>query len=1250
MKRKVITIVFLVFFSLLIILASIYLKREYLTGIIEQKVLHKVEDVVGRQIKFSGSHVSLFPFYWQLNNVYVLQEDDGKALLTAKEVTVYLSLFNLLTKNVDIENIRFVESSLTIKRYPGGRMNIEGLFPDRPKTGWHVKIDKMQVVNGRIKISDQVNGRDVVLTKATGYIYPDLDKKEVTTDLSGSGDYKDPYLSQKNLKAKGNLVFVIKEKKLERVKFRDVKISSGNGSNISGDGYIRRDDYVELKGNAVISLKDVASNIHIKKDFNGKVTFKGSIKGKLPLPAVEGDVDAEGVAYDGVKYGKVKGRLLWEDKLFTLANIKGNILGGEIDGNIRIDHKEGIPSYIVKLKGKSLEPYKVLSRYASGISTSLDKKGVFNMEIEANGRGLERNEIASKGWLTYEAENQKLSLSGELNKGLNLSIGMTGELKDIAGYLHIPHFPLHGAASLSGEISGTIEKPVVSGVVAMPEGIVNGVTFDTVTADLSLSEGNLTLKPVTFRRSDAIYSISGNIRFRSPGFKDPYFDLQGDIAQGNPKDIVSIFYKDLPLHMKAGGKMSFRGDTKDFSGSADMHVFGGSAYDQTFESGYVAATLTIDRVIIERVSIERKDETAEGKGWIGFAGESKGEFYAELSSVQFILQNVDILKKRLPAVSGTGTLKVKGSGKISDPVVEAEIQIPHLMINGTDTGLTQLTVSKEGDVLKLNGNIMDIHYDGTMAWNKDAWIEVTVHMNNSRLNTFLLLLKPSLARDITIIATGEIVLKGSLSDFNTLKADAVLSQVTAIYGEYKLENDGDIHLSYEANRLFLDIVRFKGEGTSIGMIGNLVPNGEVNVFINGEADLRLLTLFTPEIKYSKGKAFLAFLMSGELRNPFIQGGLAIRDGTIRSATLKQTLEGAELSLFFNGREIVLESMSGHLGGGTVNVTGKVTTEDFIVKEFAFVLEIADAIFRYPEGLTSKIDGTLIFQGTPESRGLRGEINIEKTAYEKKMNIRSLVLELQKKKVKAEQPFPFIGDTELNIHIAGKKDLRINNNIAKLPFEIDLILKGTIDRPLLFGRMEAHEGTFVFSRNDFKVLSATADFVSPDSIKPVIDIHASTEVRGYRIEMRLAGPVDKINLALSSDPFLSETDILALLTTGQTASEASETMAEVGALEATAFLTAPIQEKLEEALTDIIKIDRFQVDPYYSSSSASGGARLTVGKRLMDDRLYVTYTTGLTTVEELIKLEYLLNKNVYLVGERDELGRISGDLKFRFEFK
>ncbi|HZX49082.1 MAG TPA: translocation/assembly module TamB domain-containing protein [Nitrospirota bacterium] len=1250
MKRRIILVVSLVFFSLLIIAVSVYLEREYLTRIIEQKVVHKIEDAIGRRIKFSDSQVNLFPFYWNVNNAHIVDEDDGKALLTAKEVRVYLSLANLLNKRVHIGNIRVVESTLVIKRYPDGRMNIKGLFPDTPKTGWKVKIDKIQIVNGRIRVSDELKGRDVLLTNVSGHVFPDLVKKEVTTDLSSIGDYKDPVIAKKNLDVKGVLVFVAKNKKLERVKVRKFKISSAGGSSIYGEGYIRGDDYVELKGNMSVLLKDVLSEIQNKKDLNGKVTFKGSIKGMLPLPAVEGIIDAADVSYDGVKYGKANGRLLWEDGLFSLSGIKGKVLGGEIDGNISIKHTDGIQSYSVNVKGKAVEPYAPLSRYLPGVTASLEEKGTVNAEITANGNGRDRNEVEARGWITYNDESQKLSLSGQLNRGLNLSAGMTGELRDIASYLHIPHFPLHGPASLSGDISGTIARPVVSGVVTMPEGMVNGVTFDSITADLSLSEGNLALKPVVFRKRDAIYSMSGTIRFRSQGFKDPYFDLGGDITQGVPKDITTIFYKELPVDMKASGRIEFTGDSRDFSGNADMNISGISAYGQTFDSGHVAVTLTTERVVIDRVKVERRDEAVEGSGWIGYSGESKGTFQAELNSQQFILQNEDIFKKRLPSVSGTGTFSVKGSGKLSDPIVEAAIQVPHLMINGTDTGLTQLTMSKSGDELKISGKLMAVDYKGTVGWSRDAPFEIFANIDNSSLNTFLLLLKPSLARDITITATGEFRIKGMLFDLNTLEANALFTEVTGHYVEYLIENDGDIHISYQKGKLSLDIVRFKGEGTSLGMIGAIALHGESNVFINGEADLRLLALFTPEIKYSRGKMFIAFLMSGDLKNPAVQGGLVIKDGTIRSNTLKQTLEGAELSLFFNGREIVLESMSGRLGGGTVNVTGKVTTEDFAVKEFGFVLEIADAVFRYPEGLTSRIDGTLILKGTPESKGMKGEINLAKVSYEKNMNLRSMIFELRKKKVNNEQPLPFIGNTELNIYIAGKKDLWINNNIAKLPFEVDLILKGTVDHPLLFGRIEALDGTFIFNSNDFKVISAAIDFVSPETIKPVMDLHASTEVRGYIIDMRLSGTYDRVDLSLSSDPVLSETDILALLTTGQTASEASDTLAEVGAFEATAFLAAPIKEKLEETLSDIIKIDRFQVDPYYSNSTSSAGARLTVGKRLMGDKLYVTYTTGLTTVEELIKLEYLLSRNVYLVGERDELGRVSGDIKFRFEFK
>ncbi|MBI5038721.1 MAG: translocation/assembly module TamB [Nitrospirae bacterium] len=1013
---------------------------------------------------------------------------------------------------------------------------------------------------------------------------------------------------------------------------------------------------IDLNGDIVLSLTDITEYLPDQKDLQGRIMFSGGVKGSLASPEVEGSVIAEDLSYDAIRYGNLKGDIAYKEDLLKLTNLRSEVLDGRIEGGIEMDFRETPPAYHVVLKGEALRPYAIINRYRFGLQQQIREDGVVSAEIEARGqvphdsKEMVRNNLEAKGWVSYKDEVQRLTFSGEIREGRHISLGITGELTDIARYVKIPCFSLHGAASLSGEISGTMDMPVINGVVMMSKGVVDDIAFDSITADLKLSEDTLYLQPVSFRRGEALYRIAGNIHFRSPGLKDPSFDLQAEINQGSPKDVVAIFYRRLPLDMKTDGRLKFTGDAADFSGTAELNVSEGSAYGQAFDNGHVAVTLTRDRVIFDSLKAERGRESVSGNGWIGFRGESRGAFHADISSGEFSIENIDLLTERTTLFKGTGTFKITGDGKVTDPVIEASVRIPRFFIKEADTGLAQISISKNGEKAMVAGEALSLRYEGHVVWDRAAPFSLTIHMEEGSIHPLLSLLRPSIAGEISASAAGEVLAEGRLADLSTLQIKAVLPQVTGLYGDYRVENDGDIRLSYAENRLTFDSVRFKGEGTALGIIGNLAPHGDVNIFVNGEADLRLLTLLTPEIKYSKGKAFVAFLISGGMENPSIQGGLAVKDGTIRSATLRQTLEGTNISLFFNGREIVLESMTGMVGGGAVNGSGKVAIEGFDVKEFGFALEVSDALFRYPEGLETRIDGTLLFQGTPRSKSLKGEIRIKKAAYEKNLNLRAMVLELQRKRVKLEQPVPFFGSTDLNIHIGGKKDIWINNNLAKLPVEVDLVLKGTIDHPLLFGRIEADDGTFVFSRNPFKVISATADFISPDTIRPVMDIHSTTEVRGYHIDLRLSGTIERFNLSLSSEPPLSETDILSLLTVGQTAAEAAETMKEVGTVEATAFLAAPIQEKIEGTLQDMLKIDRFQVDPYYSSSTASEGARLTVGKRLLDERLYVTYTTGITTIEELIKLEYFLGKNVYVVGERDEQGRMSGDVKFRFEFR
>lgn len=1258
MSRKATIIVSLALLLLVAVLSTLFLQRHSLSHILEQKIISHIEEEIGRKIAFSDSQIHIRPFYWQWNNAVLSDRKSGEVLLKAKTVRIYLDLGPLRVKVVSIRELRFTDPILTVVRYPDGRTNLAGLFPKRPPTAWHVMIDKIDVTHGRILYDDRLAHRAVNLQGVRAHILPDLKNKKGSGDLTAYGYYKDQKVLQKGLRIKGGVAvdFDAETRSLRTARVDVLRIDLTAGSKLKARGMIYGNGTIDLSGDIALSLSDIAEYIPDQKGLQGKIMFSGGVKGSLASPEVEGGVIAEELSYDAIRYGNLKGEIAYKEDLLKLTNLRSEVLNGRIEGGIEIDFREMPPAYHVALKGEDLKPYAMINRYQPGLQQKIREDGVVSAEIEARGqvprdsKEMARNSVEARGWLNYKDEVQRLTFSGEIKEGRHISLGITGELTDIAHYVKIPRFPLHGAASLNGEISGTMDMPVISGVVMTSQGVVDDIAFDSITADLKFSEETLYLQPVSFRRGGALYRIAGNIHFRSPGLKDPSFDLQAEINQGWPKDVVAIFYRRLPLDMKTDGRLQFTGDADDFLGTAELNVSEGSAYGQAFDSSHVAVTLTRDRVIFDNVKAELGRESVAGNGWIGFRGESRGAFHADISSGEFSIENIDLLTERTTLFKGTGIFKITGDGKITDPVIEASVRIPRLFIKEADTGLAQISISKNGEKVMVMGEALSLRYEGHVLWDREAPFSLTAHMEEGGIHPLLALLRPSMAGEISVSAAGEVLAEGRLADLSTLQIKAVLPQVTGLYGDYRVENDGEIRLSYAENRLTFDSVRFKGEGTALGIIGNLAPHGDVNVFVNGEADLRLLTLLTPEIKYSRGKAFVAFLISGGMENPSIQGGLAVKDGTMRSATLRQTLEGANISLFFNGREIVLESMTGRVGGGAVSGSGKVAIEGFDVKEFGFALEVADALFRYPEGLETRIDGTLLFQGTPKSKGLKGEIRIKKASYERNLNLRSIVLELQRKRVRLDQPVPFFGSTDLNIHVGGKKDIWINNNLAKLPLEVDLVLKGTIDHPLLFGRIEANDGTFVFSRNPFKVISATADFISPDTIRPVMDIHSTTEVRGYYIDLRLSGTIERFNLSLSSEPPLSETDILALLTVGQTAAEAAETMKEVGTVEATAFLAAPIQEKIEGTLQDMLKIDRFQVDPYYSSSTASEGARLTVGKRLLDERLYVTYTTGITTIEELIKLEYFLGKNVYVVGERDEQGRMSGDVKFRFEFR
>jgi autotransporter translocation and assembly factor TamB len=341
-----------------------------------------------------------------------------------------------------------------------------------------------------------------------------------------------------------------------------------------------------------------------------------------------------------------------------------------------------------------------------------------------------------------------------------------------------------------------------------------------------------------------------------------------------------------------------------------------------------------------------------------------------------------------------------------------------------------------------------------------------------------------------------------------------------------------------------------------------------------------------------------------------------------------------------------------MGAGAVAVSGWAQMSGVTLQEFSVKTAIDNVTVRYPEGLTSTLSGDLYYDGDAAEQALSGEIMIKRARYDKRIEWKSMLVDVsrglyQKKKT----DIGWMGDTQLNIRFHGSDNIQFQNNLASMPIGIDVFIRGTVNRPQLLGRMEALKGSVYFRNNNFKILHASADFVDPSRMNPVLDIMAETQVREYQIRLSVTGTADRAVVTFISDPPLIDTDILSLLALGKKGSELKGKEAGVGVGEAASFATGQFQDVFERRTRSLTGLDRFSVDPYVGKSDTAV-PRVTVGKELIQNKLYVTYSSnvGASTPEQFLRLEYILNKNFSLVGERAYIGNYGADIKYRFEFQ
>jgi translocation and assembly module TamB len=170
---------------------------------------------------------------------------------------------------------------------------------------------------------------------------------------------------------------------------------------------------------------------------------------------------------------------------------------------------------------------------------------------------------------------------------------------------------------------------------------------------------------------------------------------------------------------------------------------------------------------------------------------------------------------------------------------------------------------------------------------------------------------------------------------------------------------------------------------------------------------------------------------------------------------------------------------------------------------------------------------------------------------------------------------------------------------------------------------------------------------------------STSAAGlWRITLQARGDADDLKVTLSSDPTLSQEDIVFLLTMGMTRAEidrgAASALGESVGLEALSALTGA-----DKAVKKIVPIiDEFRFGTGYSSRTARTEPTVTVGKRITDN-LRATVTTGVSEDRQVhSNVEWRLGRGTSVQASYDNLndvsssplGNIGIDFRWRLEFE
>lgn len=917
-------------------------------------------------------------------------------------------------------------------------------------------------------------------------------------------------------------------------------------------------------------------------------------------------------------------------------------------------------------------------------------RGLFQFE-RANLR-TPASELNATGQLSLARDsNLQVKLTSSSAAELRRLIAGSGLAPEVEEQLAAYGVDLGGKLSFDGNLTGPIAAPSFNGKAAVDSLLVQGRNLGALTATVESTPELLRVRDGRLTERDG-GGVQFALSYPLQGAGDLAIEATLDRANGG--NIVAAL-PGLPASARLAlgfvrsdlsGRVDLAGTPDALRGRGDLRFGPGRVGSERFQEIVARADFAGSTVTLETLDARFDAGRLTAKGSADIKTQAFN-FNAEGTDIRLSLINSlaggGQPTGSLPAFAGSVNLTARAQGNLLDPKsydINFNAEGRDVTINNRPAGALTLVGRTENQRLNVTfstgilGQPQQVVAQINFA-ERSLPTTIETSLTNADLTPLFATVLPTTGVRIAGRATGTLRASGNLFAENAegedvfsptanLRGTANFTELTFQIAGTQLSATSPLIVQLSPDEIFFEKTQFTGPGTNVDIGGTaaLSANGRQNLTVFGKLNLRVLNGISPDIFFG-GAAEVAVNVLGTYAAPVLSGTATAAGASFSTIvdTQRVTLGNINGRVRFTQNAAQVESLVGTLGGGRVEVTsGGARLEGLRPVQYRAVVRASDVSLPFMD-FRSTSDANIELRGTEDSRLIEGTINLRRVEYTEDIDLADLIN--RRREASLQQGGgggggDFSASTQLDLQISGNDALVVRNNLADLTGSATLRVRGTVEEPIISGRVAVSRGTVIFRDDRYDITRAFADLPPQPDADPIVNVEAQTEISGYRVVVSLNGELSRLQAVVRSEPALPQADVVALITTGSLSrDDGSSSLASTGFDTATGLVADTIVNAPVRRATDrLFGLNVFEIDPLLSGrGGGSPTARLTVGRQI-NRNLSVTYSTDFSARQnQVVALEYRLSDRLsfiaqYEQGSPENLRAQNNNFSFEIRFR